>query len=712
MQEPIIECTTDLFAQTCPPTDSNMKSIVEYKNCSLYTKKNIRVVKNASFSIPKSKTTLIMGQNCLAKIALLQSLVGTDKRVHITLGEILVEKNEKPEPRDTEQWFFSCNYITREEGFCMHIKAYDFLKSAAKCYNISQAELDKLIEQLEIENIKEIFLEDFTRYDRSRFMVALGILSKAPVSIWNEPFLGATDEYTEKYLSCIKRSLDTVVLSIRNPSKIVLEEVDHLIMLHRNTVIYSGAKQDLVPFLKQCGVVFPKNKFFIQYLDELELGVKVTKDHKKSIDVLNAISAQIHKKEEGSLFAQKRKPTIQQTFRFSAVCEVLKRSFYFDRLFPGSLILFEMFIYCLTFSIVILANRSQVEATSVTKYLQLDEKTVTDVLKSNNISISKNLSALLEKYSNFIWNDFYCMHIVSFSMISFIISLLVPMNTSGKLYYRHCKESIDMKQFSAIECISSSLCETALRKVLLPFFMQMALYTASASIYKDKIGLKNDFGYVLPGCAFFLSSLVMGLYTLLFRFSPFSFEIISVFILLHVLSINILPFSMINIYGLLSQAINIYYPNTASIEKYFVKNYLFNPTSYVGQALVYLLSIVKYLFKMQPSVFAYAFIGKWALFRKYLPTYSQYNIVWIDRIVLNSITEKNKIKKQKYIEDLIQYIKKPLIHTAAHDILSENPIEKITLLNIFSFLGVYFLFRILFVSSFLFLYYKDLSPSF
>ncbi|KAI5162103.1 hypothetical protein NEAUS03_1919, partial [Nematocida ausubeli] len=533
------------------------------------TEKGVPLLKRVSFSLPEGKMTALLGLSGDGKSTLMDGMAGLCNPSHKTYGEVYVKgKSGTLEKRKAEEWFSRVNYTQQSMIEYKKIPAYDVLCSIAKCYGKKEQEVDDYMSMLRISKVKKVHFNNLSGGEQRRAMVIAGLLAQKDLNIWDEPLTGLDSEMARVILSMMKKSQSTNLVTVHQVSEDLMKRFDHVILMHKSTIIYSGPAGEIQKYFTDKGIEFPADAFYVNYL--MQLCAENSDNHTdiKNIEIFNTLANEIvhsqcgEKAGENVLFARK-----QLKLSFTGIMEILKRSLYMDRLFRGSSIVFCIFSTIL-FSIMFSAGKL-----SLLEYYKTVNNfhTIVFFINGNSaIFIPKALEIAKQKISEHSDMDSYLADITRihemmanaawisiltsvFNLLIFMVgcvgSLIFPSKLLNIDFNRRCRSNIQGKQFTAGDFMGALIIDVLLKSTAIIFVIFVGVYCICLNRTDESILNVMTIGHTLPIILLLFTSIIIGMYAIIMNFSPIPLKLFFFTGLLYIFIFQIVPSFIFNNMG-------------------------------------------------------------------------------------------------------------------------------------------------------------------
>ncbi|KAI5126367.1 hypothetical protein NEPAR04_0464 [Nematocida parisii] len=734
-------------------------TLFKFNNYTRKTARNIPLLHNVTFEIPKNNLVALIGLSGEGKSTLFESIAGRCNRSHITYGEVLTSRrNGGYVQRDIEKWIKNVNYHRQEVTQYKKIPVYNLLCSIAKCYGKNTDVIDKLLTHFRVAKTRHNLFSKLSGGEQKRVMTIIGIISEKELNLWDEPLTGLDSEIAKKTLKFMKENNSTNIVSIHQPSEELMNLFDWVIFMHSSTVVYSGPYSRMQAYFEEKGVVKEENIMFVNYLMRLSADSPENQIDRNNIKVLNnltntILSRPMGEKSLGNLF-------IAKSFNVSPtrVYEILSRSLYFDKGFRGSSIAYEVmyYIFCL---IVLMLGFTIVERSilstndSIFRYSIFDPiYTLLDIFNSNTIGTSTMPE---EHHNTFLeciktnaaakWLFGAVTFFQSERSITFISMASLFCNLTNIDYFRLCKINIAEGQFTVADFICAHIVEIVCRKICIAFIFGMFSYMiAYGSFVEEAIQaiMPPNYSDVLLVCI--VTSILMGVYIFSIQCLPTSSKVymyIALIILLFtqtiIKQIEVLEVfidsktaNLINglLKGELSAEDMALTQNQDYHPFYDLKMYMMQSTLFIDKLidtiqsngengfrctmLMWSTSLLKFLYKMGPFGITEELLTKLRLYRN-----SLYQVPDADALatymMLRIKDSESNLNKKEFIEyaSKVNYIERMCYPFSAHELF--QPMEKIqdvTKFDLIKCIMRVLIIPIIFLIIAIFLRYRQLQP--
>ncbi|KRH95043.1 ATP-binding Cassette (ABC) Superfamily [Pseudoloma neurophilia] len=205
-----------------------------------------------SFGMMGPGLLAIIGPSGSGKTTLLNTLSGHIGSNCKTRGSVTLNGEE----RTPMEWMNNVGYADPNEIVFKNLTVFDTLKYAAEFRLKSGANIDNKIEEmlkgLDIVDITYQKMSALSQSEQKRVMIAVELISEPKILFLDEPTSGLDSNTSGKLLSFLK-SLShkgmIILITIHQPSEVMLGEFDKIILLSRGKTVFFGDLKDCEPYL-------------------------------------------------------------------------------------------------------------------------------------------------------------------------------------------------------------------------------------------------------------------------------------------------------------------------------------------------------------------------------------------------------------------------------------------------------------------------------
>ncbi|KAL6840514.1 hypothetical protein ACP4OV_030324 [Aristida adscensionis] len=254
-----------------------------------WEKKDVDLLHEITGFAPKGCVTAVMGPSGAGKSTFLDALAG---RIASLDGRVALDGVEMS-PSLIKR---SSAYVMQDDRLFPMLTVYETLMFAAdfrlgSSVSASDKKLrvENLIEQLGLTTSRNTYIGDegtrgVSGGERRRVSIGVDIIHGPALLFLDEPTSGLDSTSAHSVIEKVHDIAcagSTVVLTIHQPSSRILLLLDHLVILARGQLMYSGGPKDVTPHLGRMGRRVPKGENSIECLldviqeyDQSEFGVK------------------------------------------------------------------------------------------------------------------------------------------------------------------------------------------------------------------------------------------------------------------------------------------------------------------------------------------------------------------------------------------------------------------------------------------------------
>lgn len=183
-----------------------MKTILELQNISFIAKDKI-ILKNINLKVRKGELIALIGESGSGKSTVLRVITGWEKptsgRVFMTLGEEQVDITELP-MNERDIHLMPPNYELLINKNARSNIAFGLKYKGLKVGEVN-AEVEKLINELELKGYEYRFSKDLSSGQQQRVAFARTIIGKPSILLLDEPFSALNDRLCAIMQNIIKR---------------------------------------------------------------------------------------------------------------------------------------------------------------------------------------------------------------------------------------------------------------------------------------------------------------------------------------------------------------------------------------------------------------------------------------------------------------------------------------------------------------------------
>lgn len=167
------------------------------------------ILSSISFTVEREKIIAVIGPNGAGKTTLMECVAGLQPHS----GSIKVNGTALDEGSRHKQIFYQPDQVLPYPDHGV----YSTLKFFQSMLSVKKERLDEIIERLRIESVLAKTSKELSRGYQKRLLIAIGLLSQAPILLLDEPFEGLDLKQTKEVVTILKDERAkgrTLVLSI------------------------------------------------------------------------------------------------------------------------------------------------------------------------------------------------------------------------------------------------------------------------------------------------------------------------------------------------------------------------------------------------------------------------------------------------------------------------------------------------------------------
>lgn len=232
----------------------NYKDAIEVHNLSFkYNKNSNLILDNLNFSIQKQSFTTILGPNGCGKSTTAKSIVKLIKNNKATikiLGHDIKQLSNKNLAR-------LISYIPQNIDIPQGTRVIDFITFGRNPYlGISgilsakdKAIINKVVEQMRLNDLKEKFMHDLSGGQRQKVVLALCMVQDTPIILLDEPttYLDIKNQYELlESLKQLQLKANKTIIAILHDLNQAIQYSDYLYFLKDGKIFASGTPNELI----------------------------------------------------------------------------------------------------------------------------------------------------------------------------------------------------------------------------------------------------------------------------------------------------------------------------------------------------------------------------------------------------------------------------------------------------------------------------------
>jgi len=224
-------------SSTATPTAT---AVVEVENLSKHFG-NVTALDRVSFSIQKDSITGLLGRNGAGKTTIMQLLTGQD---FVTEGEVRVFGHH---PAENAHVLRNISFIKESQKYPDDFRPKHVFRSAPWFFENWDADLaERLVDDFRLPTNRKI--KKLSRGQLSAVGVIVGLASRAPLTFFDEPYLGldavARQIFYDRLLADYAEHPRTIVLSTHLIDE-VSNMLEHVVVIDSGRIIMDAAAEDV-----------------------------------------------------------------------------------------------------------------------------------------------------------------------------------------------------------------------------------------------------------------------------------------------------------------------------------------------------------------------------------------------------------------------------------------------------------------------------------
>lgn len=238
------------------------------------TDKRVILVKGVSTTFESGKLNAIMGPNGCGKTTMLTALYGTTEKGTTTSGQILLDGQN----RTNENWYNMVSIVYQQPYFATGFRVREALQFAldlknSRCNTTSVLEdYNEAIKNLLLHNILDTKIDVISGGEKQRLAIANELIADKKILILDEP-TSDLDSYLAlkliMYLKSLAKQMDKMIIfTIHQPVDEIMLQFDNILFMVHNKAVYSGAINELEPYLSNHDIVRPSGMGLCVFLFE------------------------------------------------------------------------------------------------------------------------------------------------------------------------------------------------------------------------------------------------------------------------------------------------------------------------------------------------------------------------------------------------------------------------------------------------------------
>lgn len=229
---------------------------------------NKAILQGISGIVPAGKITAVMGPSGCGKSSLLKVLAGrvwckkhgrSHQGLHLLSGQIYMNEQLINPNNDMAIKRTMIAYVEQEVSIpstCTPREAMYFSARLRLCKTISDAAIDgivdKMLHRLRLEKCADTIIGSgrmmgggrLSGGEQKRVQCGIELVTRPRILVCDEGTTGLSSFDALTLVEVLKRASATIVLSIHQPSPLIVRKLDHLILLSSGYLIYDGAMDE------------------------------------------------------------------------------------------------------------------------------------------------------------------------------------------------------------------------------------------------------------------------------------------------------------------------------------------------------------------------------------------------------------------------------------------------------------------------------------
>ncbi len=251
-----------------PTANMSRNAVLETEGLYVRTKKTSKVlIDNVNLTL--QGFVALMGPSGSGKSTLLKSMsrrLGDGAGVGLGIkGKVLVNGNE---PTRTEMTKLA-KVVPQFDRLLPDLTVRELLRYQARmCMSASsteqnrEEEIERIVETLMLKKCVDTRCNRLSGGEQRRVSVSLELLSRPQIMFLDEPTSGLDSSNARTVISALRKFVDsgdgcTVICSIHQPSALISDMFDDIVVLHLGSIVYQGTRRNLPIFLEAAALPSP-----------------------------------------------------------------------------------------------------------------------------------------------------------------------------------------------------------------------------------------------------------------------------------------------------------------------------------------------------------------------------------------------------------------------------------------------------------------------
>ena len=264
-----------------------------WKNLTLKTNKNKKILDDVSGQIEPGKVVAIIGPSGSGKTTLLNCLSG---RIPTSLnleGTILANGRN----RDIKQWPSLISYVNQEFFALENQTIFETLFFAASGKLPEDIDIEEKVNEtiklLSLEALRDSYLRTLSGGEKMKVSIGVEFVGDPAVLFLDEPTSGLDSTNALNILEILNELAKlnkTIVMTIHQPSYKMLQQIDSIILMAQGSIIFFGSLENCIDFFEEEGFKLPLNTnpsdFFLDTIALNSKNEETMAESNKSISIL------------------------------------------------------------------------------------------------------------------------------------------------------------------------------------------------------------------------------------------------------------------------------------------------------------------------------------------------------------------------------------------------------------------------------------------
>jgi ABC-type multidrug transport system ATPase subunit len=226
------------------------------------------IVSNVSGYVVKGGITAILGASASGKSVLMKGLSGRMSGFHVT-GQVTLDGA----PIDPSNLANQISYVPQEDFLMGELTPRETLRNVHLmkrngAASVADAEVDDLLKKFGLDNVADnmigtVFVRGLSGGQKKRVEVCSELIATSSVLLLDEPTSGLDGSIAYDVLSAIKKILEdkkgslSLIISIHQPNRRILELFDHILLLKNGGEVFFGTLPEAMTYFTDIGFPLP-----------------------------------------------------------------------------------------------------------------------------------------------------------------------------------------------------------------------------------------------------------------------------------------------------------------------------------------------------------------------------------------------------------------------------------------------------------------------